>query len=73
MDKLLKTFGTAVRERRAAIGLSQEQLADRCGFDRTYISMLERGVRSPSLLNLAKLANGLGITLSELMEACDGS
>lgn len=73
MRDVLKTFGRAVKARRTSLSLSQEQLADRCGFDRTYISMLERGVRSPSLLNLLKLAKGLDMPLSKLVEVCDGS
>ncbi len=52
--------------------LSQEELAERCGFDRTYISMLERGKRNPSLLNLLKLARGLETSVSQLTEVYDG-
>jgi transcriptional regulator with XRE-family HTH domain len=47
--------------------LSQESLAERCGFDRTYISMLERGCRNPAFLNLSKLADGLDLSLSTLL------
>ena len=58
----------SIRARREAAGLSQEQLADQCGFDRTYISMLERGKRNPSFVNLLRLAKGLGISVATLTE-----
>ena len=47
--------------------LSQEDLALLCGVDRTYIGRLERMERSPSLDILEKIANGLNITVSELL------
>ena len=53
---------------RLRLGLSQEELADKCGFDRTYISMLERGTRNPSFLNLLKLSDGLEISISKLVQ-----
>ena len=61
-------FGQRVRERRLAVGLSQEALADRCGLDRTYISGIERGRRNVSLRNIDTLAFGLRLTLSTLFE-----
>ncbi|MFZ2651675.1 MAG: helix-turn-helix transcriptional regulator [Burkholderiaceae bacterium] len=73
MPKSLIPFGKTIRQRRMELGLSQEVLAERCGFDRTYISMLERGTRNPSLLNLIKLAKGLGTSVSQLTEVFDGS
>ena len=69
----LIAFGKAIRTRRLELELSQESLAERCGFDRTYISMLERGTRNPSLLNLVKLARGLGTSVSQLTEVFDGT
>lgn len=73
MPKSLLLLGQAIRNQRKQLGLSQEKLAERCGFDRTYISMLERGKRNPSLLNLLKLAKGLQTSVSQLTEVCDGS
>lgn len=73
MPKSLILLGQAIRNQREQLGLSQEKLAERCGFDRTYISMLERGKRNPSLLNLLKLAKGLQTSVSRLTEVCDGS
>jgi transcriptional regulator with XRE-family HTH domain len=72
MKPSLLPLGEEIRRLRAALEISQEQLADRCGFDRTYISMLERGKRNPSLLNLLRLAKGLGTTVSKLTEVYNG-
>jgi transcriptional regulator with XRE-family HTH domain len=68
MPKLLIPLAASVRNRRVALGLSQEELAERCGFDRTYISMIERAKRNPSFLNLLKLADGLETSVSRLTE-----
>ncbi len=73
MAKSLEPLGKAIKKQREILGLSQEKLADRCGFDRTYISMLERGVRNPSLLNLLKLADGLETSVSKLTEVYNGT
>jgi transcriptional regulator with XRE-family HTH domain len=73
MPKSLVPLGRAIRARRESLGLSQEKLAARCGFDRTYISMLERGVRNPSLMNLLKLSDGLKTSVSKLTEVYDGT
>lgn len=73
MPKSLLSLGVAIRTQREKLGLTQEKLAERCGFDRTYISMLERGRRNPSLLNLLKLAEGLQTSVSKLTEVCDGA
>lgn len=59
-------FGHAVRTARAAAGLTQEELADRAGLDRSYIGGVERGDRNPTLIVIEKIAGGLGINLAEL-------
>ena len=64
----LIALGNNVKQRRAEQKLSQEQLADVCGFDRTYISLIERGKRNISFTNLATLAQGLGLSISKLVE-----
>lgn len=73
MPKSLIPLGQAIKERRTKLCLSQENLADRCGFDRTYISMLERGQRNLSFLNLLKLAEGLETSVSQLTEVYNGA
>lgn len=66
--KFLEELGNKVRARRKTLGLSQEALADKCGLDRTYVSLIERGKRNPSLLNLLRLADGLETSASNLIE-----
>lgn len=58
-------FGHVLRRLRQQRGLGQGDFADAA--HRTYISDLERGLKSPSLRTIAKLANELGISAGELI------
>lgn len=73
MKNALINLGGNIKRHRLLLGLSQEELADKCDFDRTYISMLERGKRNPSLINLLRLAEGLEIDIAELTSGCGKS
>ncbi len=64
---ILIALGKLIKGKRKDRGLSQEELGFLTNLDRTYISGLERGVRNPSLTALVSLANGLNITVSELL------
>lgn len=64
--KLLKKFGSRVRELRLQQRLTQEDLAFASGLHRTYIGAIERGERNVSLKNIALLANALSIKITEL-------
>lgn len=66
MTEALNILGKQIKTRRENLGLTQEKLAEKCGLDRTYISLLERGKRNPSYTNLLKVASGLEISISEL-------
>lgn len=57
---LVRHFGAAVRRHRELMRLSQEELADRAGLDRTYVSGIERGRRNPTLLIVQRLSDALG-------------
>src|SRR5438093_11764870 len=59
-------FGRTVRETRLGLGMSQEELAERAGLHRTYISDVERGARNLSLESIDKLATALEISISAL-------
>jgi DNA-binding XRE family transcriptional regulator len=63
-----RKFGVVLREARMRAGLSQEELADRSSLDVTYISLLERGLRSPSLDALFAIAGGLRTPASFLVK-----
>jgi transcriptional regulator with XRE-family HTH domain len=65
----LTALGEKIRERRKANGLTQEGLAKRADLHRTYLADVERGARNVSILNVLRIARGLGVSVSEL---CDG-
>lgn len=65
--EILIKFGNKVRERRLALGLSQEELASRAGVHRTYIGMIERAEKNITLENIEKIARALKIPLDKLM------
>ena len=67
-DKILKRFAINLREIRTAKGLSQEALAYKAGFDRTYISLLEREMRNLSLVNICRLADALDVNVKDLLK-----
>jgi transcriptional regulator with XRE-family HTH domain len=64
---LLDRFAANVRRFRAKKKLSQKALADRIGISVSYVSMLERGQRSPPLETIEKLAKALGVPPSTLL------
>lgn len=59
-------FGNRIRELRIKTGLSQEKFALKIGMDRTYYASVESGKRNIALINIQKIADGLGVSLSEL-------
>jgi len=61
-------FGRKIKDLRSQKGLSQEDFADICNLDRTYISGIERGKRNVSLKNIEIIANALGVHISKLFE-----
>src|SRR5829696_9984642 len=60
-------LGRAVAERRAELGLTQEQLALRADLHQRWISNVENGHRNPSYSSLRRLADGLDLSTSELI------
>lgn len=66
-DILLEAFAKALRRRRQARELSQEELADLAGVSMRYISLLESRRHQPSLATLRGLCLGLGITMAEFV------
>jgi len=74
MEKGWAELGIVIRRYRKMGNLTQEQLAERADSHWTYISEIENGHRSPGINVLRRLAEGLGMPLSELIaEAEDGT
>ena len=65
---ITEKLGERIRELRLKTGLSQEKFALKIGLDRTYYSSVENGKRNVAIVNIEKIANGFGITLSELFK-----
>jgi transcriptional regulator with XRE-family HTH domain len=63
-----QAFGQVLRTIRQSRGLSQEALGFESGYHRTYISLLERGVNSPSLATILELATALNVRGSEIVD-----
>lgn len=63
---IVKVFGTNLRKYRTAMGISQEDFAEKCGMHRTYISAIECFRRSISLENVQRIADALEIETYKL-------
>ncbi|WP_203249048.1 helix-turn-helix domain-containing protein [Sporosarcina beigongshangi] len=66
-----EVFGKVLREVRLEKKFSQEELAHICGLDRTYISLMERGKRKPTINTIFALAVGLNVLPSSLVLATE--
>lgn len=60
--------GKRIREIREKVEMSQKDLAYSSDLDRSYIASVESGQRNISIVNLEKIANSLGVSLSELFK-----
>ena len=63
---ILILFGNKVKTLRKQKGISQEELAFRSDLHRTYIGMIERAEKNITLKNIAKIANGLEISIKDI-------
>jgi transcriptional regulator with XRE-family HTH domain len=68
-----RRLGTVIKRRREAAGLSQEVFAELAQLHRTYVSQLERGIKSPSVRVLMKMASALGCEAWEILREAGGS
>lgn len=64
---IARAFGSALRAARVERGLTQDRLCELCDVDRTYPSLVERGLRCPSLAMLLRLASALRIDPTRLI------
>ena len=67
-DDINSRIAARVRELRAELGLSLDQLAAQCEVSRSMLSLIERGESSPTAVVLEKVATGLGVALANLFE-----
>lgn len=67
--EIRQRIGWNLRRLRAGREITQEDFATDSGFDRGYISGIERGVRNPSILVLERIAQALGVDVAELLDA----
>ena len=73
MPKDLKSkVGSVLRAKREKLDLSQETVAERAGVDRTYVSILERGLKSPTIETLERICHVLGTLPERVIEEARG-
>lgn len=65
---ITKDLGDRIKELRQKTGLSQEKFALKIEMDRTYFASVEAGRRNIAIVNIKKIADGLGVSLSELFK-----
>lgn len=68
MEKNLDdAFAVVLKRLRTHKGLSQEELGFRSGLHRTFISQLERGIKSPTLTTIYRLSTALGVSMTQML------
>lgn len=72
-SEILIKFGKKVRDLRINKGISQEQLADLSDVHRTYIGMIERAEKNVTLTSIQKIASGLGVKITDLLNDDGGT
>ncbi|MBQ3120321.1 MAG: helix-turn-helix transcriptional regulator [Peptococcaceae bacterium] len=65
---ITEKLGKRIKELRNNKGISQEKFALSIGMDRTYFASVEGGKRNISIVNIKKIADGLGVSLNELFQ-----
>ena len=70
-DGRLLKLGAAIRAARLEQGISQEALADAAGIDRSHMGKIERGERNVSVLNIARVATALNLSVAALMTSAE--
>jgi len=71
-QKALRRFGSRIRQLRESRGMTQEELAERCGLSQKFVSQLERGAKTPSFETILVLSRqGFGLRASRVLEGVD--
>jgi transcriptional regulator with XRE-family HTH domain len=71
MMDLTACVGRVICDLRRAAGISQEELGERAGIHRTYVSQLERGIKSPTIVILQKLSDALSTKPSSILNLAE--
>ena len=71
MDSFDKALGQVIAAERKRLGLTQEALADACGIHTTYVSQLERGLKSPTIRTLRAVARAIGVSAPNLLSRAE--
>ena len=66
-----KSLGQVLRQHRKQAGLTQEDVAHRAGFDRSYVGMLENAGCSPTLVSLSCICEVIGVRLSDVIREAE--
>ena len=73
MEDIYRQVGNSVRQRRAQLGWTQEELGEAAGLHPSYIGQIERGVKKVSLKTLFLLAKAFGVPLGDILDEPDPS
>ena len=68
MSEISGIIGDRIKKHRNRLGLTQEELAEKCGLHHTYIGQLERGEKNATLESIEKVVQGLDISFETLFE-----
>jgi transcriptional regulator with XRE-family HTH domain len=72
LDSLSLDLGTAIRAARNRSGVSMRTLATRCGVSQPFLSEVERGMATPSIATLYRIADSLGLSPAQLLPTASG-
>ena len=67
MEEILRTLGERIRRLREQAGLTQEHLAEKVNLHGSYVGLIERGKKAPSLYTLMKIADFFNLAISDLL------
>lgn len=66
-EVIQELLGRRIRTHRESLGVSQEEMAARCGLHRTYYGSVERGERNVAIQNIIRISDALGVDPAELV------
>jgi transcriptional regulator with XRE-family HTH domain len=70
-EEVREAFATVLRQRRNALGVSQEELAHRAGLAMRYVSLLETNKRQPTISTMWSLCQALGVSMTDFVRGVE--